>query len=467
MKSGEITLTTHEDNVRQWEEKTLNQTIPWEGYHRANLILGNELELIKVYDKKSVEARVALFQKEGSIYAQLLLNLLKEINKEETLQYLLTLIDQILREYPESINIFLQLSQENSTLPFEPLTKLLARGNWENWYTYSKLSSVLALLLQKSSNPPEESVKVFCQWAREQLRKGASTVPSSPSSSGANPNAVSSQPSAADDASVSNAVSALQKFLLRDSFRPYVAAEDGLDLLASLLKTRAKNVQLTYQVLNCLWLMSYDSSVAQATSQTKLIPNLVEVMRNSQKEKTIRMSVATLRNLLDFGENNDQMIMYGITKPLESLSAKNWGDEDIVADLQTLKEKLEKNIALLSSWDVYKQEIISGALTWSTAHRSEKFWRENVLKFEEENHKLLLVLKELLNTSTSPLVLAVACFDLGEFARFHPRGKVIIQQLGLKVPLMKLMESKDAEVKKNALLAIQKIMVTNWEYLSM
>ena len=63
MKSGEITLTTHEDNVRQWEEKTLNQSIPWEGYHRANLILGNELELIKVYDKKSVEARVALFQK--------------------------------------------------------------------------------------------------------------------------------------------------------------------------------------------------------------------------------------------------------------------------------------------------------------------------------------------------------------------------------------------------------------------
>ncbi len=43
-----------------------------------------------------------------------------------------------------------------------------------------------------------------------------------------------------------------------------------------------------------------------------------------------------------------------------------------------------------SSFDVYKKEVLSGNLEWSTAHRSEKFWRENSHRLEEDNHKVLL-----------------------------------------------------------------------------
>lgn len=46
-------VITHEDIVRSTAEKVLEQVIPWDGYHRANLILERELELIKKkYDKK-------------------------------------------------------------------------------------------------------------------------------------------------------------------------------------------------------------------------------------------------------------------------------------------------------------------------------------------------------------------------------------------------------------------------------
>lgn len=90
----------------------IEQSIPWEGYHKANLISERELDLIRKYDKKSFETRSALMQKvffsltlqclkltlskEGDIYAELFLDLLVKINKEETLQYLLTLIDSLL-----------------------------------------------------------------------------------------------------------------------------------------------------------------------------------------------------------------------------------------------------------------------------------------------------------------------------------------------------------------------------------
>jgi len=171
-------------------------------------------------------------------------------------------------------------------------------------------------------------------------------------------------------------------------------------------------------------------------------------------------------NCLNQGYNNEQMLDGGIMKPIELLTNKNWGDEDIISDLKTLKDDLEKNIVELSTFELYRKEVLSGNLEWSPVHRSEKFWKENSSKFEEENYKILVTLKGYLTSEVpNPLVTAVACYDIGEFARIHPRGRTIVQQLGIKIPLMILMEDKDLEVKKQALTAVQKLMVHNWEYL--
>ena len=41
-----------------------------------------------------------------------------------------------------------------------------------------------------------------------------------------------------------------------------------------------------------------------------------------------------------------------------------------------------------------------------------------------------------------------------------------MQGLGAKVSIMKLMTHQNEEVKKQALLCVQKLMVVNWEYLA-
>ena len=76
-----------------------------------------------------------------------------------------------------------------------------------------------------------------------------------------------------------------------------------------------------------------------------------------------------------------------------------------------------------SSYDEYVTEIRSGRLEWSPVHRSEKFWRENAYKLNEANYEMLKILINLLETSKDPLVLSVACFDLGEYVRHYSRGK--------------------------------------------
>lgn len=76
-----------------------------------------------------------------------------------------------------------------------------------------------------------------------------------------------------------------------------------------------------------------------------------------------------------------------------------------------------------SSYDEYVTEIRSGRLEWSPVHRSEKFWRENAHNLNERNYELLKILISLLDTSKDPLILSVACFDLGEYVRHYQRGK--------------------------------------------
>lgn len=44
-------------------------------------------------------------------------------------------------------------------------------------------------------------------------------------------------------------------------------------------------------------------------------------------------------------------------------------------------EILEKNIRILTSYEKYEKEINMQLLEWSPVH-TEKFWKENVKKFE-------------------------------------------------------------------------------------
>merc|ERR1712025_1532273 len=119
----------------------------------------------------------------------------------------------------------------------------------------------------------------------------------------------------------------------------------------------------------------------------------------------------------------------------------------------------------LSSFDEYISEVRSGRLEWSPVHRSEKFWRENAHKLNDANYELLRILIGLLETADSELILSVACFDLGEYVRHYQRGKHVLEQLGGKTMVMTLLSHADPNVRYEALLAVQKLMVHNWEYL--
>jgi len=145
-----------------------------------------------------------------------------------------------------------------------------------------------------------------------------------------------------------------------------------------------------------------------------------------------------------------------------------------------------RSVRVLSSLDIYSKEVASGKLEWTPVHSSETFWRDNVTKIcpmggsvdsAVELRALVSLLHNLMKKPSRDAeeltTLSVVCHDLGEFARFHPQGKKILQSdtwdgKSTKDQLMQMMSTppdSNEDVSKQALTAIHKMMVTNWQFL--
>ena len=83
---------------------------------------------------------------------------------------------------------------------------------------------------------------------------------------------------------------------------------------------------------------------------------------------------------------------------------------------------MDEGVKSLSSFEEYRRILLTGTLTWGAVHKDDAFWRENVLKFEQNDYQVLRVLMRLLEVSTDPVTLTVACHDVGKFVQFHPSG---------------------------------------------
>ena len=89
---------------------------------------------------------------------------------------------------------------------------------------------------------------------------------------------------------------------------------------------------------------------------------------------------------------------------VKNLATRKWTDEDIVEDVQFLRDELNANFQSLtlvhnlrplcpdrcySTYDEYASELASGHLSWSPVHESDDFWKENATKLNEKDYEQL------------------------------------------------------------------------------
>jgi len=416
-------------------EEVLSRRVEWKGFHNATVLQDNELELIQSYDKKPIETKIQKIQTYPREYADTFLSMLNQINSSAPLQYVLALIDEIFGFDSNFPAAFFETGRD----PI-PILKIMLSNQDGFVQTYG--AKTLGLLLVRGYNrvgSAPEHARDLLTWCSNNLRES--------------------------DLNIVRALTTLQVLVRREELRVmWRDFEDGINALLILL--RHSEYQIVYQALYVLWLMSYSNEIANKVFTTNLIAKVVEAVKNVQKEKVTRIGIALLRNLRNHGpdnENNVQMLDAGFIRVLDNIRLRNWKDQEMEKNLEELNESLQAVLQEMSSWERYRSEILSGNLEWSPVHRSEKFWKENATRFEENEFEILGSLVYMVQNSKNPLILSVCCHDIGEFVRFHPRGRAVASSLGVKQAIMALMENQDPDVQKYALLCTQKLLVVNWD----
>lgn len=417
----------------------------------TKLITGTGLQLLRRYDKKPENYKAQLLDDDGPSYIHVFVSILRDIFKEETVEYVLALIDEMLTANPKRARLFHDKSLASEDT-YEPFLRLLWKGNW---FIQEKSCKILSLLVsarpkvhdgftmngetsdsKRKVTTIDDVLKGLVEWLCAQLKKP-------------------SHPSRGIPIAINSLATLLREPVVRSSF----VQVDGVKLLVPLISPAStqQSMQLLYETCLCVWLLSYYEPALEYLATSRALPRLVEVVKGSTKEKVVRVVVLTLRNLLHKGNFGAQMVDLGLPQIVQSLKAQAWSDEDLLEALNQLEEGLKDNIKKLSSFDKYKQEVLLGHLDWSPMHKDPIFWRENITTFEENDFQILRVLITILDTSNDPRTLAVACFDLSQFIQYHPAGRVILTDLKAKDRVMKLMNHENGEVTKNALLCIQRL----------
>ncbi|KAG9318161.1 ATPase V1 complex subunit H [Chiua virens] len=417
--------------------KIRSKLVPWEGYQRAELVTSEELALIKKVDRQPRAKMESILVSDGQIYALLYLRLLKKLQRVDTMQCLLVLIADALLDHDERIPLFTRAVQSDPDLPYLPLLRTLEA---QDDFVQLKSAQILTILLSSESTPLQH------QHLQPFLKVLAALV----------------QGQSSNKREV--AVQCLEALLARPDSRRAVWGIPGIVAgLVEILRHKP-SPQMSYQVIFCLWLLTFEQDVAaQINNKFDIVPLLISVAQTAAKEKVIRVIIATFRNLITKAPsvNFPAMLVAQLLPFSKNLCARKFSDEDILEDVQFVRDELEHNFESLTTYDEYVSELASGHLSWTPVHESDEFWRENASKLNEKDYEQLKILIGLLNTE-DPLVLAVAVHDLGQYVKHCERGKKAITDLGAKARAMELMKHPNQKVRYCALVTVQHLVSHSW-----
>jgi V-type H+-transporting ATPase subunit H len=404
----------------------------WDQYE-ATKSVANIMKLIEadqpaMKNKALIQGNIAVLQSSMNALS---------MQDEKPMQYLLTLFYDLLREDSSSYSIF-EEGVKNQINVYKPLAALISRAGVDS-YSADKAAWLLsAVMCHLPRTVTEDQVSSFL----DALLDPKSTV------------------------TELGVLEAITNLLKSDAFRRLTWAHKGVaDLILSIEPKTAPSPYL-YKCIFSIWMLSFDTDITKALKDAQIVKKLKDTLTFSRVEKVIRVSLTVLRNFLTVKALCEDIVEDNILEAVQQLESEKWRDPELYDEIRDMSMQISTEVNEMSNFDRYERELQTGQLHWGFIH-SSKFWVDNVLKFESNDFRALKMLASLLQSDgTDATTLAVACHDLGEFVTLHPLGKKKVAQLQVKEKVMELMSSTDPayrEVRREALLCCQKIMLNKWQ----
>ncbi|KAE8376285.1 armadillo-type protein [Aspergillus bertholletiae] len=448
-------LSSLQNNIRA-------RPIPWEGAVRAGNITDDHLKKIKAVDKVRKDQRRQTVQGDISGYVSLLSGssdtksiLDSASRRTDIVQYILVLAADLINDVPELSSAL--IAHPNPYKPFLPL--LRQSTNAEDpipLLTSTFLTNLVSISLASSSKSA-----VRDEEALPQLYTYLSSL-------------TQHQDSGLQDIGVQELSALLRTSRSREIFwkqrgetvTPLIeilrAATGGKDTNSSTVAGSSRAIepglsggvglQLLYRVLLVIWQLSFEGGLIGDDLQAdhEFLQLYTYLLRLSPKEKTTRLLLATLSNLLSSNRTTLLPVAVFVRLPalLSNLSGRHLTDPDLLEDLKTLSDMLDEYTKTQTTFDQYAAELQSGHLRWSPPHRNPTFWKDNARRILDDAN-LPRKLAEIMSKEwdNDKQVLAIACNDVGHLVKELPGRRTQLEKLGLKARVMELMADKDESVR--------------------
>ncbi|OBT67150.1 hypothetical protein VE03_04457 [Pseudogymnoascus sp. 23342-1-I1] len=454
--------------------------IPWDGAVRAGTITEEQLGRIRAVDKVRKEQRKRTVEEEVDAYRSLFLGgegetsiLEKAARRADVVQYVLVLLGDLLEG-----------------------SQALVDGLVEHPNTYAPFLPLLA-----QATTPEEAIPLLTSTALTTLlARDSSTHPAGrPTSDAALPilfrylsTLARSSDSGLQDIAVTGYSALLRSRRARELF--WESREVTVEPLIAILRTAAGvsatgggaaalwgggasatvgrvggegfinggiDLQLLYHVLLVMWQLSFEGVAIGdgLEDEYDVIPLFTQLLRLSPKEKTTRLLVSTLYNLISANPKSllPAAALVRLPTLLQNVNGRHPTDPDLIEDLTALTELLEEHTKTQTTFDQYAAEVDSGHLRWSPPHRNAVFWAENARRIlEQDNGRLPKKLAEIIAKpwDNDKQVLAIVCNDVGCLVKEVPEKRQQLERLGLKTRIMELMAEPDESVRWESLRAV-------------
>lgn len=227
------------------------------------------------------------------------------------------------------------------------------------------------------------------------------------------------------------------------------------------MKISGVGLQLLYHILMVMWQLSFEGQLVGRglDEEHDIIPLYTQLVRISPKEKTTRLLLGTLNNLLSY--NKAALMPAALPAKLPSvltnLKSRHLTDPDLLEDLENLTNMVEEYTKTQTTFDEYAGEVDSGHLRWSPPHKNQAFWAENASRIiDEEQGRLCKKLAEILSKDwqNDKQVLAIGCNDVASLVKECPEKRQQLETLGLKARVMALMQDENETVRWESLRAV-------------